>query len=155
MAILPSTTNTSFMFIGSPHYNSFLEVSDFVTRQQTLTVSRRITMDAHAIIQKAKDVALKEFVHKKLNELQINKTYPITAMSTFTTKYGPAVLCDLQDGEDTFSVFLPKRYVEAYKDMDATIASLKPCVLGLTVTKQIVLTNGTITYALDIDYCKH
>lgn len=63
-------------------------------------------------------------------------------------------MCFLQDDKDTYRVFLPKRHAEAYKDMDAYIALLQPGVLGLTVTNQFTLVNGTVIYELDIDYCK-
>lgn len=106
------------------------------------------------IIAKAKDASLKDFGIKKLGELQSNKTYPINSMSMINTKYGMAVLCELHDTEDTFSVFLPKRYADVYKDLHETIASLQPRVLGLTVTKEIKLANGATTYALNIDYCQ-
>ena len=106
-----------------------------------------------AIINKSKNAGLKDFVCKKLGELQIDKSYPIAATSMIKTKFGTSVLCDIQeDGEDAFSVFLPKRYADVYTEED--IAALEPHVIGLTVKRPIALSNGMTTYELEIDYCQ-
>lgn len=95
---------------------------------------------------------LTEFVHKKLGDLQLNKTYLITATVKFNTVCGTAVLCDLKDAAHAYSVFLPKRYAEVYKA--TSVASLRPGVVGISVSGPITLSNGTTTYALYIDYCQ-
>lgn len=108
-----------------------------------------------SIVSAAKLISLKQFNQKKLSELQLNHTYPILAMRKIETKFGTSIVCDLQqDGDDSCSVFLPKRYAAIYKDKQDVFTTLTPLALGLTITKEIPLPNRTTTYALDIDYCE-
>lgn len=100
----------------------------------------------------AKEVALKDFNQKQLKDLTLHQSYPIIAMRRIITKYGMAIVCDLQDGEETNSVFLPKRYADVYIGKDDVLAALQPLALGLTVKSVITLPNGITTYSLDIDY---
>jgi hypothetical protein len=58
-----------------------------------------------------KDINKVTYLEKKrMDELEIGKSYLIENMERITTKYGDSIIAILDDEGDRFNVFLPKRY---------------------------------------------
>lgn len=52
---------------------------------------------------------------KRLSELELDKEYSITGMRIAETKWGTRVVVDV---DNTFTCFLPTRFVKAFEDED-------------------------------------
>ncbi|CAF1958674.1 unnamed protein product [Rotaria magnacalcarata] len=49
---------------------------------------------------------------KPISELQNFTSYNILRLKIINTKFGPSLFATLQEGEDKFNIFLPKRYAK-------------------------------------------
>lgn len=55
---------------------------------------------------------------KRLLDLEIGKPYQLVGMKKATTRFGPAIVSRLQDGDEQFDVFLPTRYEAVFSEAE-------------------------------------
>jgi hypothetical protein len=68
------------------------------------------------LTQRFRAVTCKKSV--RISELQENHPYIITQAVKESKKFGETILLTLKDSDDSFSVFLPKRYLSAFTEHD-------------------------------------
>ena len=129
---------------------------DAFTRRRGIYLSayalpnRTVTMET--IVNKGKDV--RDNFQQQLcvpvrcvRELELNKHYHIVRMRNIQTKFGNALVCDLEDlgfcpqpTENQFRIFLPKRWAATYTDEQ--LKEIHSCKLSLTVNRLVQLANS-------------
>lgn len=61
-------------------------------------------------------IILATFLKKRTSDLIIDKYYYIKDMKSLKTKFGRAIKVTLEDDQDVFRSFLPKRLAESFTD---------------------------------------
>jgi len=121
------TTNISDDINMTVSENNAAEIHSVEEPHKEMAETKLSSSKLYHILNKFNEVGLVRT--RKMKDLEIGKTYDLHALKSTETKFGPAIVATLFDGNKIFTVLLPKRFVQAFPYDNIDYVNMRPFLM--------------------------